>query len=61
MTPIHTDEGRERETPSDGYGPGYVAYAIRTQIRDLRRMIGLEAARQEVAEILNDEFEGRRQ
>lgn len=60
MTLHHRDE-TARETPADGYGPGYVAYEIRTHIRDLRRLIGLEAARQEVAEILNEEFEGRRQ
>lgn len=45
------------DTPADGFGPGYLAYSIRSDFRDLCRFIGKEAARQEVAEIINAEFE----
>ncbi|MBZ9894203.1 hypothetical protein LB545_07580 [Mesorhizobium sp. BR1-1-6] len=50
-----------RETPADGYGAGFIEYRIRTEFRDLCRLIGKEAARQEIAHIVNDEFEGKRQ
>jgi hypothetical protein len=52
----HAQE-RETETPADGYGAGFIEYSIRTSFRDLCRLIGFESARQEVAEIVNDEFE----
>lgn len=51
---------RDERAPEDAYGPGYVTYNIRTNFRDLCRMVGKEAARQQIAEIINDEFEGRR-
>jgi hypothetical protein len=43
----------------DGYGPGFIEYQIRTNFRDLCRLIGKEAARQEIAEIVNAEFDRR--
>lgn len=47
------------ETPADGYGAGYLEHSIRRDFRDLCRLIGKESARQEVAEIINAEFERR--
>lgn len=38
-------------------GSGFISYQLRTYFRDLCRVIGKEAARQEIAEIINDEFE----
>lgn len=49
--------GTPREEPADGYGAGFLEYNIRSSFRDLCRLIGQEAARQEVAEIINAEFE----
>lgn len=54
-------QAEQDDTPSDAYGPGYAIHSIREEFRDLCRMIGREAARQELAEIINAEFEGRRQ
>lgn len=51
----------EEETPpADGYGAGFIEYGIRTSFRDLCRVLGRSQARQVVAEIINDEFEGKR-
>lgn len=47
----------EMAEPKDGYGPGFLEYQLRTNFRDLCRLIGKEAARQEVADIINAEFE----
>jgi hypothetical protein len=44
------------ETPADGFGAGHLEYQIRVNFRDLCRLIGKEAARQEIAEIVNAEF-----
>ena len=55
-----TIEHDPKEAPRDAYGPGYLAYQIRTEFRDLCRLIGFDSARQEVAEIINDEAEGKR-
>ncbi len=53
---------REPEDRADGlYGAGFIEYSIRTSFRDLCRLIGIEAARQEVAEIINSEFERKQQ
>jgi hypothetical protein len=49
----------ERDDPPEDFGPGYLAYRIRTDFRDLSRLIGKESARQEVAEIVNAEFTRR--
>lgn len=59
MTPSRTaQEARTPEdTPHDGFGAGYLAYSIRTDFRDLCRLVGRENARQEIAEIINAEFE----
>lgn len=46
--------------PPDAYGPGYVIHNLRSDFADLCRQIGFAAARAEVAEIINDEAEGRR-
>ena len=54
-------DSKTTETPADGYGAGFVEYSIRTSFRDLCRMLGKSQARQVVAEIVNDEFEGKRQ
>ena len=40
--------------------PGMVDYAARTAFRDLMRVHGFEDARQRMAEIINDEADGRR-
>lgn len=45
------------DAQSDSMGAGYLEYSIRTSFRDLCRLIGKEAARQEIAEIVNAEFE----
>jgi hypothetical protein len=50
-------EATEMAEPNDGYGPGFIEYQLRSNFRDLCRLIGKEAARQEVAEIVNAEFE----
>jgi hypothetical protein len=43
--------------PRDAYGPDYVIHLLREHFEDLRCLIGFEAARQEVAEIINDSAE----
>lgn len=50
---------QDTDTPADGYGPGYFAYAIREDFRSLCRFVGREEARQVIAEIVNSEFERR--
>lgn len=57
-----TQEYRAAEALADTanderFGAGYLEYSIRTNFRDLCRLIGKEAARQEIAEIVNAEFE----
>lgn len=47
----------ERETPTDGFGAGFLEYSIRTSFRDLCRLIGFENARAKVAEIIVSERE----
>ena len=49
--------GRADETPPDGYGPGYLIYSMSADFHALCCLIGKENARQEVAEIINAEFE----
>lgn len=49
------------ETPTDGYGAGFIEYSIRSSFRDLCRLIGFENARNEIAEIINSEAERKRQ
>lgn len=51
------DKEPKDDTPADGYGAGYLEHSIRRDFRDLCRIIGKESARQEVAEIINAEFE----
>lgn len=41
-------------------GPGYLEYALRTNFRDLCRLIGFESARAEVAEIILSEANRKR-
>lgn len=48
----------QEEAPAD-FGAGYLEHRIRGDFRDLCRIIGKESARQEVAEIINAEFERR--
>lgn len=55
-----TIEHDPKEAPRDAYGAGYVAYQIRTEFRDLCRLVGFEIARQEVAEIILSEMERKR-
>jgi hypothetical protein len=51
----------EREDePKDAYGAGFLEYSIRSDFRDLCRMIGFENARREVAEIIIAECERKR-
>lgn len=40
--------------------PGMVEHAARAAFRDLMRVLGFEEARQRMAEIINDEADGRR-
>ena len=40
--------------------PGMIEYEARTAIRDLIRLVGFEAARDQVAQYLNDEADGKR-
>lgn len=47
------------EAPDDVFGAGFLEHRIRGDFRDLCRVIGRENARQEVAEIINAEFERR--
>ena len=54
-------ESQDTETPPDGYGAGFLEYSIRTSFRDLCRLLGKPHARAIIAEIVNDEFEGKRQ
>lgn len=55
-----TIEHDPNELPRDAYGPGYLAYQLRTEFRDLCRLIGFDSARQEVAEIILSEMERKR-
>lgn len=48
------------EQPRDGYGPGYIVHSLASDFHALCCLIGKEAARQELAEIVNYEFEGKR-
>lgn len=48
------------EDPEDGWGAGMLEYSIRSDFRDLCRIVGFEKARQEVAEIINAECERKR-
>jgi carbon monoxide dehydrogenase subunit G len=41
--------------PEDGYGPGYVQYAIRQDYRDLCAMIGPRQAEEAVRKMLEEE------
>lgn len=51
----------ERETePRDGYGPGFLVYSLAADFHALCCQIGKEAARQEMAEIINAQFERKR-
>lgn len=58
---IQPQTERETETPPDGYGAGFLTYQLASTFHALRCLIGAEEARQEMAEIINAEFEGRRQ
>jgi hypothetical protein len=49
------------DTPADAYGAGYTIHCLREHFRDLRRQIGFEGARQELAEIINAECDRRSQ
>jgi hypothetical protein len=48
-----------KEPPADAYGAGYLQHQARTTFRDLARLVGLDEARQVIAEIINDEYERR--
>jgi hypothetical protein len=48
------------ETPTDGYGAGFLEYSIRTSFRDLCALIGRESAEQEITEIVNGERDRKR-
>lgn len=45
------------DTPKDGFGAGFLVYRIAADFHALCCMTGPEAARQELAEIINSEFE----
>lgn len=49
------------DLPADAYGAGYTIHCLREHFRDLRRQIGFEGARQELAEIINAECDRRSQ
>ena len=58
----HTDaagHGRQpdSEPPRDGFGPGYLVYSLAADFHALCCMIGKENARQEMAEVINAEFQ----
>lgn len=59
MTALMTQREHERDTPADGYGAGFLTYSIRSDFRDLCRLIGFENARAELAEIINSENDRR--
>jgi len=48
------------DVPDDAYGPGYVIHNLDEYFGQLMAMIGPEAARQEMAEVINNRFAGRR-
>jgi hypothetical protein len=54
------EEARD-DTPSNGYGTGFLEYSIRTSFRDLCALIGRENAEREVHEIIESETERKRQ
>lgn len=49
----------ERE-PADVFGPGYLVHCLTQDFIDLVRVVGFEAARAEMAEIINNAAKGRR-
>jgi hypothetical protein len=53
-------EATEMADPKDGYGPGFLEYQLRTNFRDLVRLIGFDNARAEVAEIILSEASRKR-
>jgi hypothetical protein len=59
MTSAQHSTLREKsdETPADGYGPGFIVYSLASDFHVLCCLIGPEAARQEMAEVINSEFE----
>ena len=50
----------EAENPRDGYGAGFLVYSLAADFHALCCLAGPEAARQEMAEIINSEFERKR-
>ena len=58
--PVHSVDLREPEQPRDGYGVGFLVYQLAADFHALCCLAGPEAARQEIAEIINAEFERKR-
>lgn len=56
-SPMTEQVERQPETPRDGYGVGYIVYSLAADFHALCCLCGPEAARQEIAEIINAEFE----
>lgn len=48
------------DMPRDGLEPGYTAYQLRVNFRDMCRLLGLDEAQNIMAEIILDEREGKR-
>ena len=53
-------EANEMAEPKDVYGPGFLEYQLRTNFRDLVRLVGFDNARAEVAEIILSEASRKR-
>ena len=50
-------DSQDSEAPKDGLGAGYLIYRLAADFHALCCLSGPEAARQEIAEIINSEFE----
>jgi hypothetical protein len=51
---------RELAHERDAYGPGFYIYQLAQDFHALCCLIGKEAARQELAEVIHHEFDGKR-
>lgn len=59
--PLPEEQTKADAAPRDAYGPGYFVFSLASDFHALCCLIGAEAARQEVAEIINAEFARKRQ
>jgi len=58
--PLVNGDMRADETPTDGFGPGFIVYQLASYFHALCCVSGPEHARQEMAEIINAEFDRKR-